>query len=143
MFMTSSMHAAIFLGKDYSKNLHSVRNTDQKPTVQKLFDVSQKLIREQNWEISGVSELSWRTSTWQRLSLVNDEEVIKLMNAKVHVFSGSVLCVGKTREYPQSNIEWANRLEWFTSTNQYRELDGIDGEPVEFEWMIFPGHTTL
>ena len=26
---------------------------------------------------------------------------------------------------------------------EYRELYGIDGEPVEFEWNIFPGHTIL
>ena len=36
--MTSMMYAAIFLGKDYSENLHSVRNTDQKLTEQNLFD---------------------------------------------------------------------------------------------------------
>ena len=24
-----------------------------------------------------------------------------------------------------------------------REYDGVDGEPVVFEWKIFPGHTTL
>ena len=47
--MTSSMHAAIFLGNDSVENLHSVRNTDKKPTVQKLFDVTQKLIRKQNF----------------------------------------------------------------------------------------------
>ena len=58
IFMTSSMYAAIFLGKDYSENLRSVTNPDQKPTVQKLFDVTQKLIREQTLEISGVSELN-------------------------------------------------------------------------------------
>ena len=28
-------------------------------------------------------------------------------------------------------------------SRQYRELNGIDGEPVELEWHIFPGHTTL
>ena len=95
------MHEAIFLGKGYSENLHSVRNTDKRPTVQKLFNVTQKKIRNQNLEISGVSELSWRTSTWVRLSLVNDEEVIKLRKAKVQVSSDSVLCVGKMREFPQ------------------------------------------
>ena len=26
---------------------------------------------------------------------------------------------------------------------EYRELDGIDGEPVELECSLFPGHTTL
>ena len=59
IFMTSSMHAAIFHGKDDSENLQSARNTDKEPTVQNLIDVTQKLIREQNLEISGVSELSW------------------------------------------------------------------------------------
>ena len=57
--MTSSMHAAIFLGKDFAENLHSIRNSNQKPTVQKLFDVIQKLIRENVFEISGMTELSW------------------------------------------------------------------------------------
>ena len=57
--MTSSMRAAIILGKDYSENLHSVRNTDKEPTVQKLFVVTQKMILEQNLEISELSEFSW------------------------------------------------------------------------------------
>ena len=41
--MTSTMHAAIFLGKDYSENLRSVRNTEKKPNFQMLFDVTQKI----------------------------------------------------------------------------------------------------
>ena len=32
---------------------------------------------------------------------------------------------------------------WFKSSSQYRTLDTIDGEPMEFEWNIFPGFTTL
>ena len=131
LFTTSSMHAAIFLGKDSSENLHSVRNTDQKPTVQKLFDVTQKLIREQKLEISRVSELCWGNFTCEKLALVDDEEVIQLMKAKVHVFSDSVLCVGKMGEFPEPNAEWERRISWFKNTNQHSELDGIDGEPVE------------
>ena len=34
-------------------------------------------------------------------------------------------------------------MSWFKNSPQYKELDGLDGEPVEFEWRIFPGHTTL
>ena len=30
-----------------------------------------------------------------------------------------------------------------TSSSQYRALDRIDGEPMEFEWNFFPGFTTL
>ena len=47
--MTSSLHAAIFLGKDYTENLHYKRNTGLKPTVQKLFDATQTLIREKEF----------------------------------------------------------------------------------------------
>ena len=65
------------------------------------------------------------------------------MKAKVYVFSDSVMCVGKMSEFPPFNVEWENKLQWITSTKQYRELDRIDGEPMEFEWMIFPGYTTL
>ena len=33
--------------------------------------------------------------------------------------------------------------EWFKSSPEYRNFDRIDGEPMEFEWNIFPGFTTL
>ena len=34
-------------------------------------------------------------------------------------------------------------MTWFKSSSQYRTLDTLDGEPMEFEWNIFPGFTTL
>ena len=46
-------------------------------------------------------------------------------------------------ENPQSNIAWEDRLTWFKSSQEYRALDTIDGEPMEFEWNIFPGFNTL
>ena len=46
-------------------------------------------------------------------------------------------------ENPQSNIVWEDKLTWFKSSSQYRALDTIYGEPMEFEWNIFPGFTTL
>ena len=45
-------------------------------------------------------------------------------------------------ENPQSNIAWEDRLTWFKSSSEKRTLDRIDGEPMEFEWNIFPGFTT-
>ena len=29
------------------------------------------------------------------------------------------------------------------SSHNYRNFDRIDGEPMEFEWNIFPGYNTL
>ena len=58
-------------------------------------------------------------------------------------FSDSVLCLGEMNENPQSNMAWEDRLTWFKSSPEYRALDRIDGEPIEFESNIFPRFTTL
>ena len=36
-----------------------------------------------------------------------------------------------------------NRIAGVNAEKSYRDYDGIDGEPTEFEWNIFPGFTTL
>ena len=108
-----------------------------------MFDIYEKLILEQPGEIFGVSPTSWEDSPWKQLSLVNDEEVISLSHAKVYVFSDSVLCLGKVNQNPTSNTAWEQQLDWSKDSSQYRTLDTIDGEPMEFEWNIFPGFTTL
>ena len=35
------------------------------------------------------------------------------------------------------------RIEWIITDKSYRDYDGINGEPTEFEWNIFPGFKTL
>ena len=77
------------------------------------------------------------------MSLIGDERVINLQRTKVYVFSDSVLCLGKIHENLQSNDAWEQRLGWFKSSQVYRNFDRIDGEPMEFEWNIFPGYYTL
>ena len=91
----------------------------------------------------GVSPINWEDSSWKQLSLVNGEEVISLSNAKVYVFSDSVLCLGKVNQNPTSNAVWEEKLSWFKDSPQYRTLDTIDGEPMEFEWKNFQGFTTF
>ena len=80
----------------------------------------------------GVTQINWENSSWRQLSLVNDEEVISLSYAKVYVFSDPVLCLGKVNQNQTSNAVW-EKLSWFKSSSQYRTLDTIDGEPMEFE----------
>ena len=64
------------------------------------------------------------------------DKVIKLSQAKVHVYSYSVLCLGKIHEHPQSIRHWKDKIGRFMYSRDYRELNGIDGEPLEFEWNI-------
>ena len=69
-------------------------------TLKQMFEISEQLILEQSDEIFGVSQISWKSSPWKQLSLVNDEEVISLSHAKVYVLSDSVLCLGKVNQNP-------------------------------------------
>ena len=108
-----------------------------------MFDISEKLITEPSDEIYGVKTMNWEDPSWKCLSLLGDEQVISLLRTKVSVFSDSVLCLGKIHENHQSNTAWEERLAWFKSSQECRNLDRIDGEPIEFEWNIFTGFTTL
>ena len=53
------------------------------------------------------------------------------------------MCLGKIHQNPESNEAWKKRTEWIASSQSYRNFDGINGEPTEFEWNIFPGFDTL
>ena len=99
------------MGKNYSDNLHSIKNTEDL-TMKQMFDISAKLVSEQD-EIYGVKTIDWENSSWKYLSLIGDEQVISLQPTKVYVFSDSVLCLGKIHENTQSNTAWEQRLEWF------------------------------
>ena len=141
--MSSILEASVFMGKNYSENLHSTKNTGNNLTLKKMFDISEILIVGQSDEIFGVTPIDWEDSSWKQLSLVSDEEVISLAHAKVYVFSDSVLRLGKMNQNPTSNSAWEEKLSWFKDSPQYRILDTIDGELMEFEWNIFQGFTTL
>ena len=131
-----------FHGNGMFRKIRSIKNSGNNLTLKQMFDISAKLVVGQSDEIYGVNTINWVDSSWTHLSLIGDEEVVSLSHAKVYVFSDSVLCFGKMNENPQSNYAWEDRLTWFKSTPRYRTLDTIDGEPMEFEWNIFPGFTT-
>ena len=65
MFMSSTLEASVFIGKNYSENLHSVRNTGNNLILKQMFDISEKLIVGQSDEIFGVSQIRWEDSPWR------------------------------------------------------------------------------
>ena len=111
-------------------------------TLKQMFDISAKLVAEQD-EISGLETIRWEKHAWKYRSLIGDERIINLQRMKVYVFSDSVLCLGKILQNPDTNEAWKKRIEWITTSQSYRDFDGISGEPTEFEWNIFPGFDTL
>ena len=134
MFMTVTMASAVFMGKNYLNNCQSIVNTTDL-TLKQMFDISTRLVSEEG-EISGLETTVWENRSWKYLSLIGDERIINLQRTKVNVSSGSVLCLGKIFEKPESNDAWEQRLGWITSSQNYRNFDRIDGEPMEFAWNI-------
>ena len=140
-FMAATMNAATFMGKNFMDNQNSIMDSTDL-TLKKMFDISAKLVGEQD-EIFNVEKIHLERHSWKHLSLIGDETVINLQRAKVYVFSDSVLCLGRVHQHPESNEAWKKRIGWITTDESYRDYDGINGEPTEFEWNIFPGFTTL
>ena len=67
----------MFMGKNYSNNWHSIKNTEDL-TMKQMFDISEKLITEQSDEIYGMRTINCEHSSWEYLSLIGDEQVISL-----------------------------------------------------------------
>ena len=141
VFIDATMNAATFMGKNFMDNQNSIMNSTDL-TLKKIFDISEKLVSEQE-EINNVDKIYWKNHSWKQLSLIADETVINLQSTRVYVFSDSVLCFGRILQHPDSNEAWKNRIAGVQSGRSNRDYDGINGEPTEFEWNIFPGFTTL
>ena len=64
MFMSVTLESAVFMGKNYSDNWHSIKNTKDL-TLKQMFDISARLVSEQD-EISGVETIGWENhSSWR------------------------------------------------------------------------------
>ena len=105
------------------KILEVFRNTNFEE-LKNLFDITKRLILGYEARILNVSTIDWKVSPWT-------------------VYSDSVLCLEKMQEQSEANQRWNAQLEEFQQSNSYRELFGIDGEPIEFEWNIYPGRASL
>ena len=139
--MSVTMESAVFMGKNFQNNRNSIVNTaDLK--LNQMFDIFAKLVAERD-ELSGLETIGWEKHSWKYLSLIGDERMINLQRTKVYVFSDSVLCLGRIHQNLESNEAWKKRREWITSSQSYRDFDGISGEPTEFEWNLFPGFDAL
>ena len=123
VFMAVTIESAKLMGKNFQDNQNSIVNNADL-TLKQMFDISAKLMKEQD-EISGLGTIGWEKHSWEYLSLIDEERIINLQRAKVYVFSDSVLCLGKIHQFRESNEAWKKRKEWITSSQNYRNFDGI------------------
>ena len=136
------MESAVFMGKNFQNNRNSIVNTADL-TLEHMFDICAKLVTEQD-EISSLETIGWG-KTFMEISVINWWWKSHLSSTHKSLRLVRILyCVlGRSIRIPESNEAWKKRIEWITSSQSYRNFDGIKGEPTEFEWNIFPGFDTL
>ena len=71
MFMSVTLESAVFMGKNYLNNWHSIENTKDL-TLKRMFDISAKLVSEQD-ETYGGNTIDWEDYSRKCLSLIGDE----------------------------------------------------------------------
>ena len=112
------MNAATFMGRNFSTIQNFIMNS-RDLTLKKMFDITAKLVSEQD-EINNLEKIHWRRNSWRQLSLIGDETVINLQRTKVYVFSDSVLCLGRILQHPESNDAWKKRIEGVMTVKSYQ-----------------------
>ena len=121
--MSSTLESSVLMGKNYSDNWHSFKNSKDL-TMKQMFDMSEKLVSEQD-EKYGVKTIDWENCSWKYLSLIGDEQVISLQRTKVYIFSDSVLSLGKIHENPNQtlhgNKDWSDSKD-LRNTKTWTEL---------------------
>ena len=99
------------------------------------------MMTEGNAEIKNVFPADVAKSLWGKL-VVLKEQAMKWTKVRVYVYSDSVLCLWKT----ERSGRCSKKVDW-SSVNfeepTFRELQGLDAEPMNFEWKNFPGATAL
>ena len=101
LFKLTTVKAAVHLGPNYTEKLEVYRNTNFEE-LQKVFDITQRLILDHQAEILNVSPIYWTAPSWTRSTLTYDQ-VITWKKAKVRVYSDSVLCLGRCRSILKRN----------------------------------------
>ena len=138
ILMSVTLQAAVHLGQDYLQNLRSIRINFRSLWIN-FFRTTENLIKKQT-KTSGLSTIDWNQPMWRESSLLCDRAV-QSMKSQTYVFADPVLCLGGISTVPVQ--AWKDKIKWYIETRCLKDLDRIDGEPMEFEWTFFAGFTTL
>ena len=131
--MNVTIQAAVHLGRDFLENLRLTKNQLLKSAKQ-LFQVTEKLIGDKT-EINGLTTIDYKEPTWKSTTLPC-EKAFEITNARTHVFADSVLCLGSISDQPVE--AWKTKIKWYSENRYLKDLNRIDGEPMEFGWKIIP-----
>ena len=134
LFMASSMKAALHMDPNYAKNLEIFKNSEFE-NIESLFNVTKMMIAG-NSEIKNIFPKDSANPSWERPTLPTDQTIV-WTKARVSVCSDSMLCLRIMLDPEETVKRWKGQLSTLQMFQPYRELRGLNGEPIEFEWKIF------
>ena len=114
-----------------TKNLELFKNSEFE-SIKGLFGITRMMI-EGNSEIKNVFTADVASSHWEK-PVLPQEQAIKWTKTRVYVYSDSVLCLGKMLSPEDAIKKWNDRVSTLKMCHTFRELQGLDGEPIDFEW---------
>ena len=113
------MKAAEHFGENCENNLFTDKNTDFEE-LKALCDITQTLILEQKLEIKHATTIEGQFTLWMRSTLAHDI-ALKWAKAKAHVYSDSVLCLGRMHGHPEAKGKLKGQLQYFQESNEHKE----------------------
>ena len=123
----------------YEKNLDLFKNSEFE-SIKGLFGITRMMI-EGISEIKNVFPADVASSLWEKPALL-EEQAIKWTKAKVFVYSDSVLCLKKKHGPEEATKKWNDQVSTSKMCHTFKELQGLDGEPIDFERKVLPGATS-
>ena len=102
--------------------------------MSQIFELSE-ILDPRTPEIIGLKIMEYEDFALRSISLLS-EKAERIITAKVHVFSDSILCQGEASDQSTANAAWKKEVEWYGKNNFRKDLNGIDGRHTEFVWKI-------
>ena len=138
-----TLESSVIMGKNYSDNWPFHQEYKRSHNETNVRHICEYGVRTR-WDRSMRDENNWLGRLFVEVCLWLVMNKSSLFSAQKSTYFQFLYCVlVRYTSNTQSNAAWEQRLEWFKSTPEYRTLDRIDGEPMEFEWNILPGFNTL
>ena len=97
--------------------------------------MTERLITDQT-EITGLPRLIGSSLCRERETALLTDRAVQFASVKTFVFYDSLLFLGGISTEPVR--AWESKILGFLETRYLKDLDRIDGKPMEFEWKMFP-----
>ena len=139
-FMVSSMQAALRMDPCYEKKMELFKISELE-NIKGLFGIS-RLIIEGNPEVKNVFSRRRCEFTLGK-TCITQRTSIKMDESKSVRLLGPHVMLGKRARPEDATRRWNDEVSTLKMYPNLRESQGLGGDPIDFEWKIFPGATKL